>query len=256
MLAIDRVRLPAFALSEELGRGRGSPHHHRFHQVIYALRGALHLETAQGTWLLPPQRCALVPAGLEHLTWATRRVSLRTLYLAPSLLRTRADAVQVFAATPLAREMILHAMRWDHLRPAKDAQAAAFFRAFAGLVAELVEDTRDFHLPAAHSEELSRATAHVLAHLDRPLAIDAVARAAGSSSRTLTRRFAAELATTFRAYVRAARLLRAMDLLAGRARVIDVALAVGFESPSAFTAAFVEFVGETPRAYRARPPRL
>ena len=57
---------------------------------------------------------------------------------------------------------------------------------------------------------------------------------------------------------RAARMMRAMELLAEpRASVSATAYAVGFASLGAFTTAFTERCGETPSAYRARigPPR-
>jgi AraC family transcriptional regulator len=47
--------------------------------------------------------------------------------------------------------------------------------------------------------------------------------------------------------------MRATELLAEEgARVTGVALAVGFESPAAFSRAFEAFLGESPRDYRAR----
>jgi AraC-like DNA-binding protein len=83
------------------------------------------------------------------------------------------------------------------------------------------------------------------------MTIATVARAARTSVRTLTRRFTEELRLSFRGYLRAARMLRAMELLAQPgSRVTDVALAVGFASPSAFTAVFSEFFGEPPKDFR------
>lgn len=248
---MDRVRLPAFALADDLPAFRGEDHRHRVHQILYAALGALHLETDEGTWLLPPQRAAVIAAGVRHRTSATQPVQLRTVYLSPRLLALDVRC-RVFAASPLAREMILHAMRWGPERPRRDPLAEVYFRTLGGLAATWVAGGRDFHLPTPTSEELRRATAWLLAHV-QDATVARAAKAAHLSVRTLTRRFGEELGTTPRAWLRAARLLRAMDLLARRhARVTEVALAVGFESPSAFTAAFVELTGETPRAYRAR----
>lgn len=248
---MDQVRRPAFALADDLPPFRGDDHRHRVHQILYAAQGALHLETDEGTWLLPPQRAAIIAAGVKHRTSATQAVHLRTVYLSPRLLAIDVRC-RVFAASPLAREMILHAMRWGPDRPRRDALADAYFRALGGLAATWIAEGRDFHLPTPGTEELRRATAWLLSHLE-DATVEGAARAAHLSVRTLTRRFGDELGTTPRAFLRAARMLRAMDLLARRsARVTEVALAVGFESPSAFTAAFVDFAGETPRAYRAR----
>jgi hypothetical protein len=53
----DEVGALAFGLAEEIPPGiHGRWHHHARHQLLYAASGALHLETARGRWLLPPQR--------------------------------------------------------------------------------------------------------------------------------------------------------------------------------------------------------
>jgi AraC-like DNA-binding protein len=245
---VDRVRVPAFAVSDDLDPFEGDAHVHRVHQILYAAEGALHLETDEGSWLLPPQRGAVIAAGVRHRTSATQPVALRTVYLSRRLLSLDVSC-RVFAASPLAREMILFAMRWGPDRGPRDPLAASFFRTLGGLAARWIEEGRDFHLPTPRSEDLRRATTWLLAHLE-DATVEGAAKAARTSVRTLTRRFGDELQTTVRDWLRAARMLRAMDLLAQPdARVTEVALAVGFESPSAFTAAFVAFTGDTPRSY-------
>ncbi|MDF3859203.1 helix-turn-helix domain-containing protein, partial [Achromobacter denitrificans] len=49
-----------------------------------------------------------------------------------------------------------------------------------------------------------------------------------------------------------ARLLAAMERLARGERVLEVALDLGYESPSAFAAMFRKAVGEPPSAFAAR----
>ncbi|TNF28829.1 MAG: AraC family transcriptional regulator, partial [Deltaproteobacteria bacterium] len=99
---------------------------------------------------------------------------------------------------------------------------------------------------------LARAAAHVRADLAAATAASA-ARAGGMSERTLLRRFVSETGGTFRDYLHAARMVRAMDLLLDpTARVTDVALALGYESLAAFSRAFRAYSGESPRDFRAR----
>jgi AraC-like DNA-binding protein len=248
---VDRVKQSAFALADDLDAFEGDWHAHRFHQLLYAAEGALRLTTDEGTWLLPPQRAAWISASVRHRVTAPRPVALRTVYLGARTLPKPEFRCRVFAATPLLREMVLGAMRWDERRAPRDPLARAYFAALAGLAQEWARSPGPFHLPAARGEELGRATAWILDHLDEPLPLDAVARAARTSVRTLTRRFHDELNLSFRDYVRAARMLRAVELLAQPgSRVTDVALAVGFASPSAFTAVFSGFFGEPPKDFR------
>lgn len=250
-VAVDTMTLPAFGLADELRAFDGDWHSHRFHQLLYAASGALRLETDEGTWLLPPQRAAWICAGVRHRVAARQPVALRTVYLARRLAPAPPFRCRVFAASPLAREMILHATRWDHRRSTHDDTARAYFRALAALGLEWASSPGPFHLPAPRSDELRRALAWLHDHLDQPVTAAQLARVSGSSLRTLARRLDAELGLSFRDYLRAARMLRAVELLAApTARVTEVALAVGFSSPSAFTAAFVAFLGEPPRDFR------
>ena len=68
----------------------------------------------------------------------------------------------------------------------------------------------------------------------------------GLSEKTLTRVFSRETGFTFRAWRQRLRLLSALPLLEPRQRVPDVALACGYDSTSAFIAAFRKQTGLTP----------
>ena len=94
---------------------------------------------------------------------------------------------------------------------------------------------------------------YAIAALGEAPSIEDAARRAGLYTRTLERRFADEAQTSWRRFLHQARMMRAMELLdAPLARVTDTALAVGFESPGAFTRAFTEFAGENPKDFRSR----
>jgi AraC-like DNA-binding protein len=61
----------------------------------------------------------------------------------------------------------------------------------------------------------------------------------------------------WRQYLLEGRLLKAMSLIAQDSdTMINIALAVGFESTSAFTRAFRRYAGETPTEYRHRTRAL
>jgi AraC-like DNA-binding protein len=68
----------------------------------------------------------------------------------------------------------------------------------------------------------------------------------GVSDRTLERGFAADAGMALGEWRQRARIARAIALLAGGMAVKDVALEVGYETPSAFVVAFKKYVGMTP----------
>jgi AraC-like DNA-binding protein len=83
----------------------------------------------------------------------------------------------------------------------------------------------------------------------RPLA--AWARSAGASTRTLARLFRRETGLGFRAWRQQLRLLRGLERLAAGDAVTRVAVDVGYDSPSAFVAAFRRALGTSPGRYFA-----
>jgi AraC-like DNA-binding protein len=248
---VDAVPLSAFGLEDDYGPLVSERHAHEKHQLLYAAAGTLKLEAEDGQWLLPPQRAAWIRAGVSHRVRALGRVALRTVYLAPPVAFAPESACVVFAAEPLCREMILHAMRWGPDRAADDARARTFFAALGSLAGEWAEARLPFRLPAARSPELEEAMAYALADLGGSPTIEEAAKRAGLSVRSLSRRFADEAQTTWRAFLHQARMMRAMELLGvPGARVTDTAFAVGFESLAAFTRAFEEFTGACPSDFK------
>jgi len=88
---------------------------------------------------------------------------------------------------------------------------------------------------------------------DPDFTVGDLAEAVELSRRQLTRRMKEAFDATPAAYVRARRLDRAKELLAGGPDAItDVAEAVGFASPSAFSKAFREHAGAPPSVYAER----
>jgi AraC-like DNA-binding protein len=247
---VDRARPPSFALAEDLSDVDTRAHAHTRHQLLYAASGTLHLEVADALWILPPQRAAWIEAGLSHRVRVRGRAALRTVYFTYN--RGRGLGCRVFDATPLAREMLLHAMRWGPAHDPRDPVARPFFALLARLAIDWARDARPWSLPAAKSAEVARAMRFVLDRLGSPISASDAARASGMSTRTMARRFAEETHAGFGAFLHRARMLRAMERLAGGARVTETAFEVGFASLGAFSAAFTRAVGETPKAYRAR----
>ena len=76
-----------------------------------------------------------------------------------------------------------------------------------------------------------------------------VAHDAGASARTIERIFRHETGLSFGTWRQRARLARALQLLADDATVTQAAMAVGYDSVSAFVAAFRRSVGTTPGKY-------
>jgi transcriptional regulator GlxA family with amidase domain len=93
----------------------------------------------------------------------------------------------------------------------------------------------------------------VLAHLDRPLGVNDMARAAALSPRTFVRRFHAELGSTPHRWLVRQRVLAAQrQLEASRLSIEEVAGAVGFGTAQSLRLHFRRIMRTSPTAYRRR----
>ena len=109
-----------------------------------------------------------------------------------------------------------------------------------------------------YSRRLQRVIDHIDNHLDDPLDLGALAEVAHFSPFHFHRVFAAWMGETLGDYVRGRRLDIAATRLAGEPAtpVLEVALAIGFQSGEAFARAFKLRFGSTPSAWRTQPPSV
>ncbi|MEV2196694.1 helix-turn-helix domain-containing protein [Streptomyces phaeochromogenes] len=88
-------------------------------------------------------------------------------------------------------------------------------------------------------------------HSDRDLTLDDIATRAGTSARTLNRRFREQTGTTPLQWLHLARVRRAQHLLETTTHPVErIAVQTGFGSPTAFRDRFKRVVGTSPQAYR------
>ena len=98
---------------------------------------------------------------------------------------------------------------------------------------------------------IQRGIDYIEAHLDDDLTLHEVGRAAGLSAWHFQRSFKALTNETLKGYIRGRRLARAgSSLVEGRERIIDIALAAGYDTQESFSRAFKQHHGATPGAYR------
>jgi len=220
-------------------------HRHRAHQIVHAARGVMRVASPQGVWVVPPGRALWMPAGLTHAIDCIGDVAMRTVYLGgdhPAFPRGCA----VWRLTPFLRELILRLA--DNPEPALAAPALQL------LLHEIETiEAMPLHVPEPTDARLRRATAHLLSPdgIDAPL--DALARIAGMSPRSLIRHFRADTGMTLRQWRRQARLLLALEQLGAGANVSAAAYGAGYASASAFVHAFGAIFGTTPGRYFRQP---
>ncbi len=222
------------------------PHHY----LLYAAQGAFQLELATMHWLLPPQRAAWIAANVPIRIHCQTAVVCSSLIFPPNCLDLPIADCRVFSVSAMAQAMLEHAKRWPQTAE-YDPKAERFLYALGDVCLDLATQPDGFWLPVAQSVDLQLALDYTRAQLDQPISLAMAAKAAAMAERTLARRCASELGLSWRTYLHRARMIRATELLlASDLPILEVALAVGFESVKSFSSAFRQFTGQAPRYFR------
>ena len=220
-------------------------HTHEDHQLAWACAGVLTVLTEGATWVLPPTRALWIPAGLPHETGAWGQATMRSVYVSPGLSQVDWTVPTVIAASPLLAEVIGYL--GGELTAARRARAEAVL---SDLLTPIPVTSLDVRFP---DDQLAGAVARALR--DNPADQRTLAewgRAVGASERTLARAFVAGSGLPFGQWRTMLRVQSALPLLAEGEAAGRVAYRVGYETPSAFIAAFRRLTGVTPTAYFGR----
>lgn len=159
---------------------------------------------------------------------------------------------RVFAAPPT---IMTHVERLLAEHRAPDAQAPLAARAALHLLlAEVARHLGQLEEARAPSPAVTRAMALLTERLDRPPAVEAVARAVGLGPSRFHERFVAEVGATPLEFLTRRRVERGQELLRGGATVATAAAQLGF-TREYFTNVFRKVVGLSPAAWREREAR-
>lgn len=230
-------------------------HSHDHAQLVFGLRGQLHIEIDGHSELIRRQTLAVVPSTARHACesqhgsqclildvpaqpWlqqqlgphldATHRLLEQPAAL--SLTPTQSQLVNWLASSPIADPVIAQ-------------QGAALLLASLTCAANPIALSKNLPLAALD--------AHIDQHAAYPLQVCDLARLSGLSVARFHSRFLQETGQTPMDYVRNRRLQLARQLLQGSTLAIgEVAARVGYSSQSAFSAALSRHFGVSPRQLR------
>jgi AraC-like DNA-binding protein len=234
-----------FALPD---RGQFTQHTHQRHQLASAAEGVLTIHVGDQAWVLPPSRALWIPAGIPHEVVATRSAVLRTAYLDPARCPLRWASPTPVIADGLLLALMGRLERADLARPERRRSELVLLDVIRAVEISTVR------APMPADARAAAVAAGLIADPADPRTIEQWGRAVGATGRTLARLFAAETGLTFGQWRTAARISAALYLLASGSTVARTAPAVGYQTASAFIAAFARELGCTPAAYYARQP--
>lgn len=226
---------------------------HELGHLVYAAGGVLAVHTEAGTSIVPANRIGWTPAGVAHRHRAHGETDMRIVFLSAASARLLPDRAVVFAATDLARELVVALTGPDSYGDVQPVRTpAARKRLTRVLVDELGEShEQSLQLPEPHDDRLQAIARMLREEPGRHESLAELGREVGASTRTLSRLFHDELGMTFYEWRTQLRIYHALVLLADERRpVSQVAHASGWSNTSGFIAAFTDILGTTPGRYR------
>jgi AraC-like DNA-binding protein/quercetin dioxygenase-like cupin family protein len=225
-----------------------SPHTHRRAQLLFAMTGVMKVSTADGTWIVPPSRAVWIPAGKRHWVRAVGTLKVRTAYIEAELAREAGlpDACTVAEVSPLLRELLIRATAIPN-----DYDWASPDGMIMRLIVSEIRPKPALPLSLAWPADprARRVCERIMADPAAELPLEEWGRDAALSGRTLNRIMQAETGLSLGRWRQRARLLAALESLARGEPVLNIALDLGYESPSAFTAMFRRELGTVPSRY-------
>jgi AraC-like DNA-binding protein len=221
-------------------------HVHEQHQLAWASSGVLVMDTDAGSWVLPPSRALWIPAGLPHVAASSGTAVMRSLYFRVAGCPIGWAEPTAVEATSLLAELI------DRL--AQQGLSDTARRRAEAVIFDLLEPltVANLRTPLPLDLRALDVACRLLADPADTRSLEQWGRMVGASARTLARAFVAETGVSFGRWRTTARMAAALPMLAAGEPQSRVAKAVGFQTPSAFVAAFKRETGVTPGAYFPR----
>jgi AraC-like DNA-binding protein len=225
-------------------------HMHREAQLVYAAKGTMQVTTPKGRWLVPPDRAVWVPARLEHAIDVLADIEMRTLYFDLAWLAREPRSKSIDAEFVVHVSRLLHETILALFDGRNSADRSELLVRLVMLELHRAEDSTTF-IPLPHESRCRRAADIVLGDPTAVYEIETLARAVGTSARTLSRLFSSETQLSFKSWCQRARIAAAIEKLTMDANVSVKQLAadLGYASVPAFSHAFRQVTGKTPTEF-------
>lgn len=227
------------------GPRRTARHRHARGQLLGAHQGLLRIEAGELHWLLPAGHMAWIPPSLPHALASTAAFDGWSLYFGAGACAGLPATPRIFQPGLLLQAAVTRALQWP--QRALDATQSRL----AGVISD--EIAASTPLPLALPQPRDRRLRRIAAALARAphdtRSVADWAGASGLSSRSLARRWQAETHMTLSQWRQRLRVLLSLPRLLAGEPVINVALSMGYDTPSAFITVFKREMGVTPARY-------
>ncbi|MDF2077514.1 helix-turn-helix transcriptional regulator [Pseudomonas mendocina] len=246
-LPYESLSMPVTGVAIDYPSGHQVPSHsHPCAQLIYAIEGVLVVDTPAGRWVTPPTRGVWLQAGCEHSLQMRGVTRVRSLFVNPDAAPGLPAGNCVIDVSPLLRELIQAATLVPAHYPA-DSRDGRLMRFLLDELSSL--PVLPLHLPWPDDARIARVCQSLADNPAQAEPAEYWAKQLAMSSKTFHRHFQRSTGITFGRWRQQARLLLSLEALAQGLPVLQVALQHGYDSQSAFAAAFRRQFGVPPSAF-------
>lgn len=245
-LAESDMPVLAFAFKRRAAEDWAPEHSHARGQLFALTRGLLVVEAGSERWMFPSQSCAWIPPDCMHAARSVGGAAGSMAYLSAETCRGLPKKPCMFNSSELLFAIVHRVLTWNPRQPLNSTQK----RLITVLRNEIRQpEAEPLRLPIPREERLARLAHALLDDVADDRTLDEWADCAGMARRTFMRAFSAEVGMSFGRWRQQARLFASLEMLAQNKSVTEVAMAVGYDSVSAFIDMFRTMLGTTPHAY-------
>ncbi len=211
-----------------------SHQHDNLWQIIFGLSGSMEVNFNREDFLISNQNCLIIPPTIHHAFSGNIDNKNLILELPATSQWQLSEKGGQFALSPAA----IGLLEWLHQYPQPPDQYSTITRLLLAQM-EIQKGWRD------------SLDAWLANKLHTPLTTHDIASAFNTSASTLQRKMKAEVGVSVMQYVTQQRLSKAAELLKYTSvNIENIALAVGYDSHSAFSQAFRQYFNKSPTEYR------
>jgi len=222
------------------------PHSHVRGQILALTKGLLMVDAAGVRWMFPSQCCAWIPPNCVHSARSVGGASGSMLFLSPGLCRGLPAEPRLLNSCDLLFALASRILSWNYSEPVSRTQLRVL-----GVVRDEIQRPEEqvLRLRVPKRGKVAKVARALLENVADDRTLEEWAKCAGMSRRTFTRCFSAEMGMPFGRWRQQARLFAALERLAQHESVTNVAIAVGYDSLSAFIEMFRATLRTTPSRY-------
>ncbi|UWX61890.1 AraC family transcriptional regulator [Chryseobacterium oranimense] len=245
---IDTIEKEAYVWCEKDWKHDDHEHAHQRSQLTFVEEGYQYFHIDRKIYIVPQHHVIWIPSGKAHrISSEAKTVNLMVFLFKSVFADDFYRHVQVFAAPPVLKEMLLYASKWNQLIE-EDEEQDLFFKAILKSLPNFCRESSYLEIPVPSDERLIPVCTYINSNFKYSLNTVELAERAQMSVRSLQRNFKNETGITLQKYLQLVRILKSIELMdAGQYTLSQIAYKVGYQSLSAFTSSYYSIMKNKPR---------